>query len=161
MVARHPYRCDGQVYDQFYQTGGQLPVFIGTTSPRSQRGSGLGSVLGGLFRMAVPLLKRGGKALLKQGAKTGLQIAQDVMSGQTLKAAAQQRAKETGKQMFQRVMSEAKGSIKRRRQPSTDARPFRPATASAAATRPAKRQRRRRSKQQQQQSKRSKPDIFT
>ena len=56
------------------------------------RGRGLGSLLSGLVRSAVPLLKSGGKALLKEGAKTGMQLAQYVLSGQNLKSAAKQRA---------------------------------------------------------------------
>ena len=56
------------------------------------RGRGLGSLLSGLVRSAVPSLKSGGKALLKEGAKTGMQLAQYVLSGQNLKSAAKQRA---------------------------------------------------------------------
>ena len=56
------------------------------------RGRGLGSLLSGLVRSAVASLKSGGKALLKEGAKTGMQLAQYVLSGQNLKSAAKQRA---------------------------------------------------------------------
>ena len=61
------------------------------------RGRGLGSLLSGLVRSAVPLLKSGGKALLKEGAKTGMQLAQYVLSGQNLKSASKQRAQKAGK----------------------------------------------------------------
>ena len=158
MAPRSLYRCDGHVYDQYYQKGGSLPVFVG--SGASQRGLGLGSVLGGLFRMAVPLLKQGGKALLKEGAKTGLQVAQDVMSGQTLKTAAQQRAKQAGKRLFEQAIGQTERGIKRMRS-SQQVTPLPPAPALAAAAAPTKQRqktlRRRRRRQQQQQRK----DIFS
>ena len=52
------------------------------------------------MRSAVPRLKSGGKYLLKEGAKTGMHLAQDVLSGQNLKSAAKQRAQEAGKRLF-------------------------------------------------------------
>ena len=41
-----------------------------------------------------------GKRLLSTGLNTGVQIAQDVMNGQSLKKAAKTRAKAAGKQFF-------------------------------------------------------------
>ena len=53
------YTPNRHLYDEYYsQTGRGYPVYIG-----GMRGAGLGSVLSGLFRSAVPLLKKGGKAL--------------------------------------------------------------------------------------------------
>lgn len=52
----------------------------------------------------VPLLTSGGKALLREGAKTGLQLAGDVLSGQSFKSAAKQRAQEAGKRLFQQAV---------------------------------------------------------
>ena len=71
MVGHCHYKHDGRLYEDYYQTqvGHGLPVFIGG---KSTRGRGLGNLLGGLFRSVVPLLKSGGKALLKEGAKTGM-----------------------------------------------------------------------------------------
>ena len=95
-MGRYSYQCNRRLYEDYYQkqVGRGLPVFIGGTS---MRGRGLGSLLSGLVRSAVPLLKSGGKALLKEGAKTGTQLAQDVLSGQNLKSAAKRRAQEAGK----------------------------------------------------------------
>ena len=71
MVGRCHYKHDGRLYEDYYRTqvGHGLPVFIGG---KSTRGRGLGNLLGGLFRSVVLLLKSGGKALLKEGAKTGM-----------------------------------------------------------------------------------------
>jgi hypothetical protein len=61
------YCCDAQksLFTDYYinQAGGSLPVFQGS---RGQRGHGFGSVLSGLFRSAVPMLKRIEKRHLQQ-----------------------------------------------------------------------------------------------
>ena len=45
----------------------------------AQRGYGLGSIFGGLFKAAMPLLKKGAKTLEREASKTGLNIARDVV----------------------------------------------------------------------------------
>ncbi|KAK7478549.1 hypothetical protein BaRGS_00030221 [Batillaria attramentaria] len=50
--------------------------------------------------MVVPILKRGGQTLLKQGVKTGVNILGDVLSGENIKTAAKRRAQESGRQLF-------------------------------------------------------------
>jgi hypothetical protein len=42
---------------------------------------GLGSIFGGLFKAAMPLLKKGAKTLEREALKTGLNIAGDVVQG--------------------------------------------------------------------------------
>ena len=49
------------------QSGGALPYFAGA---RFQRGHGLGSVLGGMLRSAMPIIKRGAVALGRGALKT-------------------------------------------------------------------------------------------
>lgn len=60
-----------------------------------QRGYGLGSVFGSLFKAAIPLLKTTGKTLakraLKTGAQTGIALAQDALAGRNMKQAAKAR----------------------------------------------------------------------
>lgn len=72
------YCCDAQksLFTDYYvnQAGGNIPVFQGS---RGQRGHGFGSVLSGLFRSAMPMLKRIGK----QALTTGAYIAKDMLSG--------------------------------------------------------------------------------
>ena len=74
-------------YNDYYarQACGALPYFAGAPY---QRGHGLGSLFGGLLRSAMPLIKRGAVALGKGALKTGVRIADDVLSGQSLKRAA-------------------------------------------------------------------------
>ena len=66
-------------YNEYYarQAGGALPYFAGA---QYQRGHGLGSRFGGLLRSALPLIKSGAVALGKGALKTGVRIADDVMS---------------------------------------------------------------------------------
>ena len=79
------------------QVGHGLPVFIG-------RG-GLGNVLSGLFRSVIPIMKSGGKALLKEGVRTGLGVAQDMMEGSNFKTAAKRRATQAGQRMVNTAIS--------------------------------------------------------
>ena len=78
------------MYEAYYldQSGNGIPVFSGG---RGQRGHGLGSLLGGLFRSAMPMIKRGLATFGKHALKTGLEIANDVASGESVKQSAKRR----------------------------------------------------------------------
>ena len=78
------------MYEDYYmqQSGSGLPVFEGS---RGQRGHGLGSMLSGLFRSAVPMLKRGLATFGKHALKTGLEIAGDASEGKSFKDSARDR----------------------------------------------------------------------
>lgn len=92
-------------YDYFnHQVGHGFPIFIGG----SQRGNGLGSVLSGLFRSAIPLLKKGGKALLKEGLASGVNIANNVLDGQSFGKAFQKETKRAGKNIMKRAIGHFK-----------------------------------------------------
>ena len=75
-----------KVYEDYYlsQIGRGMPVFRGV---RYQRGHGLGNVLRNLTKFALPFLKKGLKAVGKQAVRTGMNIAQEAMQGQNIKAA--------------------------------------------------------------------------
>jgi hypothetical protein len=81
------------MYEDYYrnQIGSGLPVFEGS---RGQRGHGLGSMLSGLFRSAMPMIKRGLAFFGKHALKTGLEVANDVADGQTFRDSAQRRIPE-------------------------------------------------------------------
>ena len=85
------YCCDAQksLFTDYCvnQAGGSLPVFQGSSG---QRGHGFGSVLSGLFRSAVPMLKRIGK----QALTTGAHIASDMLGGKKFDEAAKTRVRE-------------------------------------------------------------------
>ena len=94
---------------------GPLPVFVG---PGNQRGYGLGGILSGLFRTAIPIVKRGAASLAKEAGKealtTGAGILEDVMAGENLKRAAARRAKATGQRMKRRALTRAKTLLQQR-----------------------------------------------
>ena len=85
------YCCAAQksLYRDYYvdQAGGSIPVFQGS---RGQRGHGFGSVLSGLFRSAMPMLKRIGK----QALTTGAHIASDMLGGKKFDEAARSRVRQ-------------------------------------------------------------------
>jgi hypothetical protein len=66
--------------------------------------SGLGSIFGGLFKAAMPLLKKGAKTLGREALKTGLNIGGDVVQGRNIKQAAKSRLKSTGQNLPQKTM---------------------------------------------------------
>jgi len=77
------YCCDASrdLYKEYYsrQNGGEIPVFVGR---RFQRGHGLGSILGGFVRrLVLPFLKTNAKSMLKNAARTGMEVADDVIQG--------------------------------------------------------------------------------
>ena len=76
---------------QAQQKGGNLSAFHGG---RVQQGYGLGSMLKGLFRWAVPHLTSGAKAVGRQALKEGLGVTQDVMNGQSVGNSVRKRGQE-------------------------------------------------------------------
>ena len=94
----YPYQ---QQVIPFFQRGkGDISVF-GGIHPYGQGGNGLGGMFRSLFRTATPFLKTAarkvGKRLLNAGVDTGMQIAKDVIKGQSLKKAAKSRGKAAGR----------------------------------------------------------------
>ena len=80
----------------------------------------MGSMLSGLFRSAIPMLKRGLATFGKHALKTGLEIAGDVADGTSFKDSAKARFLPTivpGIKRFaeQEIFSKQSGSGKRRK----------------------------------------------
>ena len=69
------------------QSGGEVPVFYGA---RTQRGHDLASILGGLFRRAMPFLSSGAKILGQQA----MNVASDMIDGKSFQDLAKSRLKE-------------------------------------------------------------------
>ena len=97
------HRHDTKAYHDYciHQAGKGYPVFAGR---RYQRGHGLGSIFGGLFKAAMPLLKKGAKILEREALKTGLTIAGEVVQGRNIKRAAKSRLKSTEEKLLQQAM---------------------------------------------------------
>ena len=74
---------------------------------RYQRGSGLGSVLGGLVRSAVPMIKPVLKTMGREALKGGVNVLNDVLRGDNLQRAAKRRLLEGSG----RVLKMARGRV--------------------------------------------------
>ena len=96
------HRYNTKAYHDYYihQAGKGYPVFAGR---RYQRGHGLGNIFEGLFKAAMPLLKKGAKTLEREALKTGLNIARDVVQGRNIKQAAKSRLKSSGENLLQKA----------------------------------------------------------
>ena len=92
---------DTKAYHDYYihQAGKGYPIFAGR---RYQRG--LGSIFGGLFKAAMPLLKKGTKTLEREALKTRLNNAGDVVQGINIKQATKSRLESTGENLLQKAM---------------------------------------------------------
>ena len=108
MAHRTPHLSNSKVYEDYYcnQVGHGLPVYVGG---RNYRGGGLGNILGGIGRAIIPLLKSGGRTLLKEGAKTALHVGQDLLSGENIASSVKRRSKQAGKRMFHRAVNHVTG----------------------------------------------------
>ena len=82
--------CDASraLYEDYYtrQSGGEVPVFYGA---RTQRGHGLGSILGGLFRRALPFLSSGAKIVGQQA----MNVASYMINGKSFQDSAKSHLK--------------------------------------------------------------------
>lgn len=111
------YCCDASrdLYEEYYsrQNGGEIPVFAGR---RFQRGHGLGSILGGFFRrLVLPFFKTHGKGMLTSALKTGMEVADDVLEGRSLKESAKKRVPSGIKRTMEGLIRQSGSGVKRRR----------------------------------------------
>jgi hypothetical protein len=94
--------CDAsrQSYENYYvgQAGSGLSVFQGS---RGQRGHGIGSTLAGLFRSALPMIKRGLTSFGRQALSTGMQVVGDMADGQNFSDSAKLRTRQGIKRLAQ------------------------------------------------------------
>ena len=88
---RKQFCCDASraLYEDYYtrQSAGEVPVFYGALT---QRGHGLGRIIGGLFRRALPFLSSGAKILEQQA----MNVASDMIDGKSFHDSAKSRLKE-------------------------------------------------------------------
>lgn len=77
--------------------GGISHVYIGSPN---QRGHGIGSFLGGLFRRIIPLLKQGARTVGREALRSGINMTSDVVnSGVQPREAFQTRLREAGQNL--------------------------------------------------------------
>ena len=90
---------DSSIIRDYYtmQAGGSMPTFRGSTI---QRGSGIGGIFSKLRRNVVPILSKGAKLAGKQLLSTGLNIANDLIDGESFADSAKQNFKTGGKNLL-------------------------------------------------------------
>lgn len=100
-------------YYQYYvdQVGHGMPVFQGSII---QHGSGgIGSLFRSLAKSALPLLKEGGKVIGKSLLSAGLGTAEDVVRGKSIRQAATENLKESGRGLIHTLASKVYGGRRR------------------------------------------------
>jgi hypothetical protein len=89
------------------QAGGGGQTYTG---PLYQRGYGIGSFLGGLFRGVLPLLKRGGLAIGKEIFNSGTNILNDISENIPANVALKSRSKQAYANLKRKAVSKMNGS---------------------------------------------------
>ncbi|KAF4519025.1 hypothetical protein B566_EDAN001610 [Ephemera danica] len=84
-----------ELYTQYYlrQAEGR---YGGDYRGMTQKGDGLGSFLGGLFRRIFPLFSSGAKVVGREALSTGVNLLRDAISGRSMKESVRERVKQAG-----------------------------------------------------------------
>ena len=82
------------------QHGGNI---VGFRVARIQRGYGIGGIFKNLARIAIPLFKRGAKAVGKRALKAATEVGQDVLEGKDVIKSAKSRGKQAVSDMAEAV----------------------------------------------------------
>lgn len=90
-------------YEHYYthQAGSGIGVVYKGAS--YQRGHGIGSFLGGLFRTVLPLLSSGAKAIGKEALSAGVGLLSDMVSARPMEDSIKERLKEVGSNLKRRA----------------------------------------------------------
>lgn len=90
---KRQYCCDAsrELFERYYENqqkgGGEFPVYVGRYT---QKGHGIGNIIGSLWRRILPALKY----LAPHALRTGANVLDDVSQGKTWKEAAIKRVPE-------------------------------------------------------------------
>ena len=97
------------------QTGSGMNYFAGANT---QKGAGIGSFLGGLFRSILPFVKQGAEVVGREALRAGSHILADAVSGEVpLKNSVRQHFGEAGRNLAKRMQG---NGIKRRKSRNND-----------------------------------------
>lgn len=91
------YIPDDRYWAQYFKAqanqGGHGSINTFAASMPYQRGRGLGSIFKTAFRFLLPLAKKAGLAIGREGLRTGAALAGDILAGSDVKKAAKRRVK--------------------------------------------------------------------
>jgi hypothetical protein len=105
---------DPKLWVEFFASQHGGGGFIG--DPFQRGGFSLGSLFKGLARVALPVLKRAGKSVAKQALQTGMEVANDTLSGKNIGQAIEERGKVGAKKLLKKG-NKAMAQPKRKRKP--------------------------------------------
>lgn len=93
---------DVEQYIKYYedQAGKGINVYRGAPY---QKGHGIGSFLGGLFRSVLPLLKSGAKAVGREALRTGAHVLGDIVEHRPVRESFKNRINEAGLNLKRKV----------------------------------------------------------
>jgi hypothetical protein len=94
-------------YTLYYLRQAEGRDHAGSFQGASQKGDGLGSFLGGLFRRIFPLLKSGAKAVGTEALTSGIHLLRDVITGKSLKDSVRDRVTEAGHNLTAKAAKKA------------------------------------------------------
>jgi hypothetical protein len=94
------------------QTGSGMTYFAGSAS---QKGYGIGSFLGGLFRTIVPFLASGARSIGQEALRAGSHVLADVVSGAVpVGSSVQMHAQQAGRNLLTKAADRMRGNGARR-----------------------------------------------
>jgi hypothetical protein len=101
--------------------------YAGDYRGNTQKGDGLGSFLGGLFRRIFPLLSSGAKAVGKEALSTGIGILKDAITGRSMKESVRERISQAGTNLTTKAANKMESMVgsgykKRKRRRRTQSR---------------------------------------
>ena len=130
----------------------------------SQKGDGLGSFLGGLFRRVFPLLKSGAKAFGSEALSTGVGLLKDALTGKSMKESVRSRITDAGTNLTTKAARKMESMVgsgykRRQRKRKSQSRSVIKRRRTSAAPKRKKRKKQQR-KPRRKATRRSKKDIF-
>jgi hypothetical protein len=118
MALRAQLTDDPRVWAEFFQAQvGGSNGFVG--DPFQRGGFSLGGLFKGLARVALPVIKRAGKAVAKQALQAGVAVAQDALAGRNVGEAFEERGREAAADLLDKTaqaLNKPKKELKRNQQ---------------------------------------------
>ena len=82
---------------------------------RFQRGHGLGSVLGTLFKSILPVAKKVGKTVGKEVLRTSAHVASDALAGQDIGQAFERRGRQSAAKLLNKGINRLEGGASKKK----------------------------------------------
>jgi hypothetical protein len=98
-------------YTRYYMRQAEGRDHGDTYRPYTQKGDGIGSFLGGLFRRVFPLFSSGAKAIGKEALSTGVNLLKDMLSGKSMKESVSSRVTEAGSSLTKKAANKMSSMV--------------------------------------------------